>query len=778
MYLERLLQISIATMAALGTLLLGMGQRDPWLPLVMWIVAIISVWLTDFAGWLRLSRPVVNVLAVGAFFVFLWQASELRGLVQVLAIGYFLVYLQIIFLLQEKEPRTYAWLALLSLVQVVVAAVFYQKATFGVLLVVYLFVGLSALVLLFLHSERTLHRPARSRLPAPASADRRWPLAGQRLAFTDSTAGVAGQGRLVRELRGHVVRIGLGTLLVTLLIFFVVPRRGLPAWRGAFASLPSLVGFTEEVRLGELGRIIENPQEVLQVRFFDGPGGPPYSILGEVYLHGTVLTHYDGGVWSHPRSTEGDPPELESTFPARTQGLVWEKITVEPMDRRALFYVRPLVNPRTAPEPSGEAEPKLFFDPARQLLLRPWSQVEQRFAYELGTTGFADGFQSTLIPLSADEAVDSVSLPDSLGADHRAAMPGLVALADQWVRDAGIDPEDRLSCARLLERQLRDSGKYQYSLEGQPRDTTIDPIEDFITNNPRGHCEYFATALVLMLRSQGIPARMVVGFKTDEWNDLGRFLLVRQLHAHTWVEVYLEPRHFRDRAEGDDPRLHGAPGAWLRLDATPGGHAAGVSPLIDMIGKSFGWLDFLWGDYVMDMDRSHQDELVYDPLANWIRAVVKHLRDPDWWRANLANIAAAMGTSLRNLIIAMAVVFVLSVLLIGGQVVRIVLRQRLRRAGQSGRGARSARTMVEFYRRLEGLLARLGLTRLPSQTQREFARQAEVKIAALTGEHDLAGLPGKVVEAFYRVRFGGKPLDKPQAETVEQALTQLTGVLR
>jgi len=156
-YLERLLQINIATMAALGTLLLGMGQRSPALPLWMLTAAVASVWLTDISGWFRLNRTVTNVAAVAAFCVFLWQLSELRGVVRILAIGNLLVYLQIILLFQEKEVRTYWQLALLSLLQVVVAAAFRQQVLFGILLVVYLFVGLSALVLLFLHRERSRH---------------------------------------------------------------------------------------------------------------------------------------------------------------------------------------------------------------------------------------------------------------------------------------------------------------------------------------------------------------------------------------------------------------------------------------------------------------------------------------------------------------------------------------------------------------------------------------------------------------------------------------------
>ncbi len=109
------------------------------------------------------------------------------------------------------------------------------------------------------------------------------------------------------------------------------------------------------------------------------------------------------------------------------------------------------------------------------------------------------------------------------GAQAPTSLPNLVALARRWIAESGLPRQDRLGRARYLEQKLA-SGRYQYSLAGQHRDTRLDPIEDFLTKHPQGHCEYFATALTLMLRSQGIPARLVVGYKCDEWNERGRLL--------------------------------------------------------------------------------------------------------------------------------------------------------------------------------------------------------------------------------------------------------------
>jgi len=763
-YLERLLQINIATMAALGTLLLGMGQRSAALPLWMLTAAIASVWLTDVTGWFRLNRTVTNFAAVGAFLLLLWHLFPLRWLEIIMAIGSFLVYLQIILLFQKKEPRTYASLALLSLVQVVVAAVFHQKVLFGLLLVVYLFVGLSALALLFLHRERTRHRRALSRSPSPVAGGRRWPLAGQEPVFTDATSGYAGQAGVGRELPARVVSMASGTLLLTLLVFFALPRWGHHPWRGAMASRRHTVGFSDTVTLGELGRILENPEEVLRIQFSDYATGERYRVVGELYLRGAILTHYRQGQWDHrgPASIGGNPL-LPAVEPSAREGLVRQRITIEPLDRPELFCVWPFINTLR-----GQG---LLVGSGRDVLLRPEHEMTKRFAYELATTAFDNGVQAPLVPGYAPAHTEALLEPPLT--EGPGAVPGVVTLAERWVSESGLDADDHLGRARLLERQLRDSGRFEYSLEGQQRDPTIDPIEDFVTKNPRGHCEYFATALVLMLRSQGIPARMVVGYKTDEWNGLGHFFQVRQLHAHTWVEAYLAPEHYQPRADLAGPRPM-ASGAWLRLEPTPTGSVIRVNPVLDMVGKSFDWLNFLWANYVMEMDRPRQHEVVFDPLADALAEAGRRLADPNWWQTTFANIAAALGTGLRNLILGLAGAVLVLVLLFACHVFRIVLRGRFwRLAGRSDPAARGAGARVEFYRRLEAVLARFGLTRPASQTQREFAREAGMTIATSTGEHHLAALPGRVVEAFYRVRFGGTPLDSPQAEEVEQALRQL-----
>ena len=109
-----------------------------------------------------------------------------------------------------------------------------------------------------------------------------------------------------------------------------------------------------------------------------------------------------------------------------------------------------------------------------------------------------------------------------------------------------------------LEAYLRESGEFTYTLQMDVIDRKLDPVEDFLVNRKAGHCEYFASALALLLRSVGIRSRVVNGFKGGDWNDLTKDLNVRQKHAHSWVEAYVGHSKSPDTLP-----------LWVTLDPTP-----------------------------------------------------------------------------------------------------------------------------------------------------------------------------------------------------------------
>ncbi|MCC6124646.1 MAG: DUF3488 domain-containing protein [Pirellulales bacterium] len=785
MPLIRLLQIVTATLAALGTMLLGMGQREVGMTLLVILAAGLSVWLTDVKGWVYLNRNVANLIMLATALFSLRDLFHIYSEIQALTFAQFLIYLQIILLFQKKDGRTYWLLIMLSLLQVVVAALFSQGVFFGFMLVAYMLLASFALTLLMLDRQS---EPSRYRSPGffpwsrragaqagktdAAKAEKgrpaaRWPLTDKQTEFEGAPAGSSRQGvggELLRRLAGMSAR----TLGLTMVLFVVVPRFGQVGWSGGFAQPQPIVGFGDRVTLGEMGQIIESPSEVMRIRFFEGKTDKPYAASGEIYLYGGVLMDYHKGGWKvgKPGFSMGEMTmESDPNFP---KSFVRQECTIEALDRPELFFIPPF----------GKIAKNhdIIIEDAKLRLIRAAHRQKQNFNYRLGATAFRNGVQSPLNPIRAGENLtfkNSLQLPQENG---RGSLPKLEALAKEWIEASKLPETDTLGRARYLESKLA-SGLYKYSLEGQVRDPSMDPIEDFLKVHPVGHCEYFATALALMLRSQKIHSRLVVGFKCDEWNELGQCYQVRQLHAHTWVEAWLKPDQLPKEylhGEGYWPWKIG--GGWLRLDPTPAGGAEEGRSIFSPIADALQWLDFAWSYYVVELNYERQRRAIFTPIAEAARKTFDAVRNPKTWRDFYERIGEALhrsgaagGAAWALLILAaaagLAILSLLGYLLWRGgrKLWRSLAARRARRR-------RGPRIEVEFYRRFELMLAKNGLSRPLGQTPREFAGAAGAWLAAETGEGRLTPLPARIVEAYYRVRFGCLPLDGNQSQEVEQML--------
>ena len=256
MYLQRLLQINMATLAGLATLLLGMGQDSPGKVLLIWLAAAASIWVTDIKGWLRVNRIMASVLALPLLAYALLQLPRATNEAWILVIANVVMYLQLILFFQKKDVVIYWQLAIISLLQVVVAAGFNHGAKFGILLVLYMIVGMSALALSFLYSQWSRYqRSDELPQPAPAPVGCRWPLLAAESAFSSGAAGSSRAG-IVAELFMRLTMMATGVLVLTLVIFFTVPRLGRPAWKARPAQSENDGRF---FRHREVGRHGPNP---------------------------------------------------------------------------------------------------------------------------------------------------------------------------------------------------------------------------------------------------------------------------------------------------------------------------------------------------------------------------------------------------------------------------------------------------------------------------------------------------------------------------------------
>jgi len=799
------LQVDLAVLTILGTALLGSGQQSISLTLLMLVAAPAAVVCTDIYQWFRLSRSLANLAAIGSvgYAVFQFFSSGIDN--QLLSVANLLVYLQLILLFQEKSHRLNWQLLVLSLLEVVVSAAMNMNFRFFILLLIYLVCAQVAMALLFLLREASrferkgLDRQRGMRISDVrrltcdvADPTLRW-LHGASVTMVSAVSPPA----LIRELArsGYLQQVGLFgcvTLTFATVLFYSTPRLGGTNWQGGRGKGQPTVGFSRQVSLDEMGEILQSDELALRISFFDHQTNEPLRSIGQPYIRGGVLTRYGDapyvGRWSVARSSRGRPLQQATDL----EGLVRQEVWLEPTADPAVFGIFPLAR-------IPGIEPPLRYDSvAEELRREPQINANMmgRFRYVLGSYGFREGWQCQVTPYTpratpaAGNGFVNDELSDCLSFSPR-AFPTITQLAEQILREANATDAGTLQKARVLEQHFLQPELYQYSLRfRQARNRRIDPIEDFVANHRTGHCEYFATALVLMLRSQGIPARLVVGYHGGEYNTLGNYFLVRQRDAHAWVEVLLDSEEVKQIGKSSLPHADVSQGGWLRLDPTPGDSLtpeASDGVVWNRFDDVMEYAEFLWNDYVTGLNRDRQRQTLsaplWDRLIAWLGAIV----DPEQWRqwsaATLSKwlrrwgIVNELGGFGWRMIVGVLVLVVMAIL---------VARPLVALAKYLGRGClqvvaigwnwvgsqlrRSRGGRVEFYERLERLLARKGLRRLPQQTPREFLQAVEVSAPVDVHRQLWRDAAWQVVEAFYRVRFGNAALDKAETNTIEQAL--------
>jgi protein-glutamine gamma-glutamyltransferase len=315
-----------------------------------------------------------------------------------------------------------------------------------------------------------------------------------------------------RGLLATLVALSAVTLLVSATLFVLFPR--LPRQWNVQGRRPGgemMAGFSDEVRLGQHGgRIGSNPETAFRVEFLDAPPASP----GSIYWRGRSFDHFDGVRWSRTRGM-GARSWGRSSYAARWEGGTQRmRIFGGPPEARVLFGPHAVlaVEPRSAIRVMQEASGDVVFLGSDAPVYTVVSTARQPSDATLRAAVRETGVPGRYLQLPAlDPAVGR--LADSLTAGH----------------------EHRVDRVRAVERYLR--GELAYSLD-LPRTAAEATVEGFLFSRRAGHCEYFSTAMVALLRSVGIPARNVTGFAGGEWNEFGGYLVVTGDQAHSWVEVW------------------------------------------------------------------------------------------------------------------------------------------------------------------------------------------------------------------------------------------------
>lgn len=762
--LARTFQASILSLSATASLMAAVAEEAPFPGLLTIPVALAAYIFCERQGRLRLPPLVANALS--AVPVAATLAEYLQGAVEmrVLAVVHLLIYLSWITMFFYRPPRHYWWQCGLGLIQVALSAAITGSGWFGLLLVVYLLLAVWTLSLFTLYLGELRYLGAPVQRVAGGSQVRNaihfevregWPLAR----FTGNWLGLTSCG-----------------LLLGAALFMFVPR----VWPEGTSTVrtgleENITGFSEEVRLGEIGEILENSHRVLQVRIFDNDTNerldmPTFLALtgqAEPLFRGMVLDTYFDGRWS-------GPPHLRLRhLPFRIgPKMIRQEYTLEPIGSRTLFAMRPIIAGKMRPpedNPPPEAETPRRRSAVRRLLSNADSRalssettttpgIQEYYVYSPRPAAGADPVEATegdFPLLSPMELMRYVLV-------NREGLTQLFLLASEIPQPATLarfpgSPQRKVAAA--LMEHLRDSGKYTYSLKAQVLNSRIDPIEDFLFNRREGHCEYFSSALALMLRCNGIPSRVVTGFKGGRYNELSGSFDVQQRHAHSWVEAALD-------------------GRWVTLDPTPPSRQRSVEQFdrtpdtwqnVRTLSSSF------WSNYVLRLDGNLQQEWFYDPLQKKIGSSLQSLR---------AQRGAAAGWGRRFLNFATSPADWLSWTgLQAGLILTtfiVLLVQLLRRwptvwkklLALCGREAERARPVVDFYEDFRRWADSCGWRRQPGQTQRDFIEQVKTECTR-------RGLPvapelfTQLAHLFYQERFGSCRLSEESRRRLQDLIREL-----
>jgi transglutaminase-like putative cysteine protease len=502
--------------------------------------------------------------------------------------------------------------------------------------------------------------------------------------------------------------LSIPIFLFTALVFVMFPRVGLSLLLLGQERRERVVGFSDRVDLGGVGRLRADPTIVMRVEHPNLPAEPPVRLA--LYLRGAAFDRYNGRSWS--RSTLNTQVRAEQIGahvrlrrwpdPARDRKL---RIDLEPIDPSVVFLPPDAValSVLTPGNVVPSSLPIIYSGQEGQLSYR--SPSDNGLRYEVA---LADGTEPPASALLPEVRARYLSLPPDL-------PPRIAELAKSWIGDE-TDPERR---ARRVESALRKG--YRYDLES-PSGATKNPLDHFLFVSKRGHCEFYSTAMAILLRTQGVPTRNVNGFIGGTFNRFGRYYAVRQGDAHSWVEVYVEGKGF------------------VRFDPTPPADAAPQSEITGVLAFVRDMVEAAaqrWDRNVVGYDMRQQ--------ASLLRAV----RDRYGELKTKSKVAGTMLASPRRAVLSLLGL----ALLVGGAYYLYKRRGRLRsKAPPPNETEARVRESAELYRALDQALLLRGVPRPIGTPPLTHARG----LVALS--HPIAEPILRLTERYLEARFGKLPL--------------------
>lgn len=657
-----------------------------------------------------------NLLVIVGFLGFwmdmLWVSGELLP-----AGVHFLMVLMIIKLFNLKLRRDYLHLYAISLVAILASGSLTTDLWYLPIFLLYLLAGVWTLLLFQLtkHSEETrmLSMSVTRRPQLPTSV-----------------------GHVTSQLFWLANGLALATFGLTLVIFFTIPRVSAGFYQKGFGENIRTSGFSETVNLGAIGPIKRDPSVVMRVELPDSSRNE----ASRFYLRGVAFDQYDGKSWTnrlnYRRAVSEDTTGMfvlrgsRSHTPPLLGETVQQNILLEPLDTPVLFAA-PFIE-----RVSGKF-PNIQSDLTGSVYL-PFPS-SSRIEYSVLSRS------NPVLP--ADLGSEPSLYPESF-TRHFLQIPGQSERIAALAREITHTQRTTYDKANAIQSFL--THNFRYSLDA-PLTDKGQPLEEFLFTRKTGYCEHYATAMVMMLRTIGIPARLVTGFLATEWNEYGNYYLVRQQDAHAWVEMHLPNS------------------GWITMDPTPPSieRVGSGSSTWHVLGRMMDTIRLQWSRFFVQYSASDQLAVVRELRAGGTSARNKAL---DSMSALFSPVMAMLSgiTEYTSQGTIRPLVQVLGPALIG---LAVLLWLRIKRPWAKGmackKTTRDEQLIVQLYGRMINHLARRGISKLTAMPPLEFVRLTQERWS------DAGSAVASITDLYCRTRFGQISLTRDELSLAEDHLRYL-----
>ncbi|NNK05852.1 MAG: DUF3488 domain-containing protein [Deltaproteobacteria bacterium] len=681
--------------AALGLIALLLGTTFSAPEAMLVIVAFALSWLAEPP---LLDRPGYSRFwNIAAVVVLIVQIVRAMAGEPILSVGVqYAAFLQISRLSHRKTAADYQQIAILGFLHLIAGTVFSTGLDYAVVFFGFVIVMPWMLALTHLRKELEIAHGADSPV-----------LRGELQSTKLATPAFFGGTTL----------LAVPLFVLTAAMFFAFPRVGFGFLSNFGVRTQSVAGFGDDVELGGFGTIRDDPTVVMRVKPKEQAVPPPRSL--DLRLRGTSFDRYSEGRWSRSPIAGEELHRLQDAYivfrPPKPGDREYE-IILDPMDEAVLFLPEGTVSmqlPATVRAGRNRYR-RIMRSPG--LDLRYGGRVQGPLTYKAFAKPKPNGFPE--------------DIPKRLLRRYL-EVPSGYERVESLARQVVSGVSNPYAQAQFIERHLRGGGNYRYTLD-QPDTEGRDPLQVFLFEAKAGHCEYFSTAMAIMMRSLGLPARNVTGFLGADYNPYGAYYAVRNGHAHSWVEVFID-------------------GRWVTFDPTPasGQVFAAPSGLAVKMRQVIDAMRVRWAEYVVEYNIRDQAKALRG-LAAWYRSLRGNRGAKPFGAEGHSSGKSEFGAipfrpDWRWFVAVMSI--------FGVAVLWVRWRRKRRRQTRAGRQLDPNRDRaVRLYLSLESSLRSAGQARPPDVTPIEHAEELDRSGFAAADE------VREVTDAYLAARFGVEPL--------------------